>query len=105
MRHDPTSPLSASRFARLHRASPSLLRTALACVLLGGLCMPAGATTLVRCKINHKIVYSDTDCPAEGSSSSRRSGFGGMPLSKPITIRYPRTKTRSTSASRKTASR
>ena len=66
--------------------------------------MPTGATTLVRCKVNHKIVYSDTDCPAE-NNSNRRSGFAGMPASKPITIRYPRKKAGAMSVSRKTASR
>ncbi len=85
------------------RPAPSLLFGALAALLLAGVCLPASATTLVRCKINHKIVYSDTDCPAD--TCSRRSAFGGMPASKPITIRYPRSKVGNTSASKKTASR
>lgn len=82
----------------------SLLRTALTCLALGALYLPASATTLVRCKVNHKIVYSDTDCPADGNAG-KRSAFGGMPTSKPITIRFPRKKTGAVSASKKSASR
>ena len=71
---------------------------ALVCLVLGSLCLPAGTTTLVRCQINHKIVYSDSDCPAD---ASRRSGFAGMPTSRPITIRFPRNKAGSVSTRKK----
>ena len=106
MRHDSACTITASRpTAPRRRILPLLLRSGLACLLFGGLCLPAGATTLVRCKINHKIVYSDTDCPAGNNNNNRRSGFAGMPTSKPITIRYPRKKAGAMSVSRKTASR
>ena len=69
-------------------------------MVLGSLCLPAGATTLVRCQINHKIVYSDSDCPAD---ASWRSGVARMPTSRPITIRFPHKKTGSVSTRKKTA--
>lgn len=90
---------------RLRPITPSLLIDALlSALLLAGLCLPASATTLVRCKIDHKIVYSDTDCPTK-TSSSRRNAFSGMPTSKPITIRYRRNKASVNTVSKKTAPR
>ena len=116
MRHDSACTLTASRpTAPRRRILPLLLRSGLACLLFGGLCLPAGATTLVRCKINHKIVYSDTDCPANAISErsnranhtnrTNRGGFTDWPVSRPVTIRYPRAKPPAASRSKKTASR
>ena len=99
------APLPATfRGKRPRPATPVLLIGALSGLLFAGLCLPASATTLVRCKIDHKIVYSDTDCPTK-TSSSRRSAFSGMPTSKPITIRYRRNKASVGTVSKKTAGR
>ena len=89
---------------RIRPITLSLVIGALTGLVLAGLCLPASATTLVRCKIDHKIVYSDTDCPSD-ASSSRRSAFSSMPTSKQITIRYRRNRTSVNTASRKTAGR
>ena len=98
-------PATLSPPSRPMRPSPiaaGLLISALASLLLAPLCQPASATTLVRCRINDKTIYSDTDCPND-ANSNRRSGFHGMPTSKPITIRTRRNKAGATSASRKSA--
>lgn len=83
----------------------SLLGALLSGVLLAAFCMPASATTLLRCKLNHKIVYSDTDCPADASGNRTTSRLTNWPASKPVTIRYPRKKAAAASGSKKTASR
>ena len=81
---------------------PPLFAALLACIVLGGVPVPAHSTTLTRCKIDHRIVYSDTDCPRDGSSGHISSSR--LPASKPITIRYPRKKPATVSASRKKTS-
>lgn len=49
----------------------------------------ASATTLVKCTIDRKTVYSDTDCPKDGKRY-KRSVFSAEPGSRKVTIRTPR---------------
>lgn len=61
---------------------------------LFSLCLPAAATTLVRCKIDRIVVYSDTECP----DNVRHPGAGstaGAKASKPIHIKFARKKKQS----------
>jgi hypothetical protein len=62
---------------------PRMRRTAtlLGALALFGAIQPASATTLYRCKLNGRIVYSDTDCPAHASKWA-----SSFPASKPIHI-------------------
>lgn len=55
-----------------------------ACLLIACTAQTAMATTLVRCKIDRKIVYSDTDCPADARA---RKASGRSTASKPIRIK------------------
>ncbi len=61
-------------------------------VALIAICLPATATTLVRCKIDKKIVYSDTECP--GIEKDRNgSYFMSQKPSRPIHIRHAKKRT------------
>ena len=77
-------------------------KSAAACIFFAIICLPGAATTLVRCKIDKKVVYSDTDCADKGKA---RSAFSPSPASKPITIRFPRKKAASGATSRKKQNR
>lgn len=57
------------------------IATLLAALALFGATQPASATTLYRCKLNGRIVYSDTDCPSRASKWAT-----SFPASKPIHI-------------------
>ena len=75
--------------------------TARTCLLTGLflLCLPAAATTLVRCRIDGKVVYSDTDCP-DNARRHGASSTAGTRASKPIHIRFARMKKQSGSISK-----
>ena len=69
-------PLRMHRMLRVHR-----MVTLLGALALLGATQPADATTLYRCKLNGRIVYSDTDCPAHANQWA-----SSFPASKPIHI-------------------
>ena len=70
------------------------IATLLGALALFGATQPASATTLYRCKLNGRIVYSDTDCPARASAWAT-----SFPASKPIRISTKRKSNKSSKAS------
>lgn len=77
----------------------SYRKHAIACLLILSVCLPAAATTLVKCKIGKKTVWSDTDCPDD--AQRRKNGFSSFPASKTIRIKYPSKKSGSSTSAKK----
>ena len=67
---DPTAPTSFGTVPyamRLRRCTGKFLRPLLLGAMLGfaGISLPTCAMTLIKCKVDGKVVYSDTDCTRE----------------------------------------
>ena len=77
----------------------------MAAILLATTCLPAAAITLIKCKVEGKIVYSDTECPNDGRSANKartRTDFSSGPASRPVRVSLPRKQSTMMLAPRKT---
>jgi hypothetical protein len=72
---------------------------AVICLAILTICPPSSATTLVKCKIGKKTVYSDTECP--DNAQHRTNGMSSFPASKTIRIKYPSKKSGGSVSSKK----
>lgn len=70
--------------------SARVAQVVLACLLLTALVLPSQATTLIKCRIGGKTVYSDTECTNQRTASSNAQGIAPAP--KPIKIKIPKKK-------------
>ena len=68
-----------------------MLHGILACSMLAAVALPSQATTLIKCRIAGKTVYSDTEC------TNQRTASGGnmieiAPASRPVKVKIPKKK-------------
>jgi len=81
------------------------IRFLLSAMLLAVTCLPAAAITLIKCKVDGKTVYSDTECPNDGRSADKartRTDFSSGPASRPVRVSLPRKQSAMMLAPRKT---
>lgn len=81
------------RTSRSVTSSLSAIKFLLPALLLAATCLPSAALTLVKCKVDGKTVYSDTECPHDGRSANKartRTDFSSGPASRPVRVSLPR---------------
>ncbi len=91
--HSPIPTSSIPTSSILTSSISTLAQRILSGIVLCLFCLPSSAITLTRCKIDDKIVYSDTDCPERKPASRKGKGqseFSSGPASRPVTVKLPR---------------
>ena len=88
----PTTTTLTQNFSSKAARGARMPQAILACLLLAATVLPSQATTLIKCRIDGKTVYSDTVC-TNSRTASGRNVLQTVPASKPVKVKIPKKKT------------